>query len=601
MRKTETILSIIRERGQRKLPVKDAYRLLYQRDLYLSAYGKLYPNKGAMTEGITPETVDGMTLEKIDNIIEAIRFERYRWQPVKRIYIVKKSNQKKRRALGLPTWSDKLLQEVIRLILDAYYEPQFSESSHGFRPNRGCHTALLTIKQKGKGTKWFIEGDISACFDSIEHNELLTTINKSFQDNRFIRLLNNLLRSGYMENWKYNMTYSGAAQGSVVAPIMSNILLDRLDKYIEEILIPAYTRGLERRKDPKYRKLEKQIRKARELENWKKVREFAKQKQNLPSLDPYDPNFRRLWYVRYADDCLLGLAGSKIEAEEIKGKIATFLNNELKLTLNRDKTLITHARSQKAKFLGYEVHVLQEDSKKDKGRQTRSINGKIGLRIPDQIKREKCMQYMHHGKPVQRAELINDTDYSIVTHYQAEYRGIVQYYKLAYNLHTLNKLKYVMGLSLVKTLADKHKTSCKKIFKQYGKVIKDNKGKEWKVILVTLDRPGQAKPLTTYFGGLSLKWDKEAQIKDNSKIVSFNSRTEIEKRLLAQICELCGSKENIEVHHVHKLADLKSKHGTKIPEWKKVMIARQRKTLVVCRTCHWEIHGGKYDGKALIA
>ncbi|MBV2145359.1 MAG: reverse transcriptase/maturase family protein, partial [Wolbachia endosymbiont of Pissodes strobi] len=179
MRKAETILNIIRERGQRNLPVKNVYRLLYQRDLYLRAYGKLCRNKGAMTEGVTTETVDGMSLEKIDKIIEDLRYERYRWTPVKRIYILKKSG--KRRPLGLPTWSNKLLQEVIRLILEAYYEPKFSECSHGFRPKRGCHTALRAVMQKGRGTKWFIEGDLSACYDSIDHTMLLKILSESFQ------------------------------------------------------------------------------------------------------------------------------------------------------------------------------------------------------------------------------------------------------------------------------------------------------------------------------------------------------------------------------------------------------------------------------------
>jgi retron-type reverse transcriptase len=164
MRNAETILGIIRQRGQHKLPVTDAYRLLFQRDLYLRAYGKLYRNDGAMTPGATSETVDGMSLEKIDTIIDALRYERYRWTPVRRTYIPKKNG--KRRPLGLPSWSDKLLQEVIRSLLEAYYDPQFSEHSHGFRPGRGCHSALREITQQGHATKWFIECDLCACFDS---------------------------------------------------------------------------------------------------------------------------------------------------------------------------------------------------------------------------------------------------------------------------------------------------------------------------------------------------------------------------------------------------------------------------------------------------
>jgi len=217
VRNAETILNIIRERGQRGLPITDAYRLLFQPDLYLRAYAKLYKNVGAMTPGATDEIVDAMSLEKIDAIIEALRFERYRWNPARRTYIPKKNG--KLRPLGMPTWSDKLLQEVIRAMLEAYFEPSFSDHSHGFRPKRGCHTALREVMQKGHGTKWFIEGDISACFDRIDHSILLNIVRTKFQDNRFLRLLSGLLDAGYLEDWKFNATYSGTPQGGVVSPI----------------------------------------------------------------------------------------------------------------------------------------------------------------------------------------------------------------------------------------------------------------------------------------------------------------------------------------------------------------------------------------------
>jgi len=316
MRKAETILSIISKRGQRGLPVNDIYRSLYQKELYLRAYGKLYSNNGAMTEGVTSETMDGMSLKKIDTIINALRYEKYRWKPVRRVYITKK--QGKSRPLGLPTWSDKLLQEVIRSILEAYYEPQFSPSSHGFRPKRGCHTALREVMQKGRGTKWFIEGDISACFDKIDHTILLDIIREKFQDNRFVNLISMLLKAGYLEDWKFNTTLSGSAQGSVTGPIFSNLVLDCLDKYVEQTLIPAYTRGKRRKKNLHYDKLIVQASKARKTGDWKEANVLSQQAQCLPSTDPNDPNYRRLWYVRYAYDFLLGLAGPTNKAIKIK-------------------------------------------------------------------------------------------------------------------------------------------------------------------------------------------------------------------------------------------------------------------------------------------
>ena len=595
MRNAETILGIIRQRGQRGLPVKDAYRLLYQRDLYLRAYGKIYRNHGAMTPGVTAETVDGMSLEKIDAIIDALRYERYRWTPVRRAYVPKKNG--KQRPLGLPVWSDKLLQEVIRSILEACYEPQFSEHSHGFRSNRGCHTALREVVQRGGSTKWFIEGDLCACFDSIDSSMLLSILGECFHDNRFLRLIDGLLKAGYMEDWKFNVTYSGVPQGGIVSPVLSNVVLDRLDKYVEEQLIPAYTRGSRRKTYPPYVRLTMQASQARKKGDWQRVQTLRQQAQCLPTRDPFDPNFRRLWYVRYADDFLLGFAGPKNEAAEIKGKIAVFLRDELHLELNSEKTLVTNARSDKAKFLGYEVHVLHDDSKHDH-RHQRCINSSVGLRIPREVRQAKCADYMRCGKPVHLPERTMDDAYSIVAQYQAEYRGFVQYYRMAYNLHTLSLLKHGMEVSMVRTLANKYKTTCTKIYKRYGATINTDEGC-YKVILVTVERKPPKSPLTAYFGGISLKSNKWVSISDQPTNPIWSGRSEVVDRLLAQECDLCGSHQNIEIHHVRKLADLKPTDGAELPEWKRRMAARRRKTLVVCRACHEKIQYGSYDGKNL--
>src|SRR5215472_1007871 len=245
MRNAETILGIIRERGRRRLSLEDIYRQLYNRDLYLRAYGRIYRNDGALTPGSTPETVDAMSLEKIGAIIGLLRQERYRWTPVRRTHIPKKSG--KLRPLGIPTWSDKLLQEVIRSILEAYYEPQFSRHSHGFRPGRGCHTALGEITRHWRGVKWYIEGDLVQCFDRLDHSVLLSILSERLHDRRFLRLLSDLLQAGYLEDWKCHATLSGSPQGGVVSPILSNIYLDRLDQFVETMLLPAYNHGNRRR------------------------------------------------------------------------------------------------------------------------------------------------------------------------------------------------------------------------------------------------------------------------------------------------------------------------------------------------------------------
>lgn len=588
MRTAESVLNIIRERGRRGLPLEEVYRLLYRQDLYLRAYAKLYRNDGAMTRGTTEETVDGMSLGKIDAIIEALRFERYQWTPVRRTYIPKKNG--KLRPLGMPTWSDKLLQEVIRQVLEAYYEPQFSDNSHGFRPKRGCHTALREIRQRGKGTKWFIEGDICACFDKINHEVLLRTLGEKIHDNRFLRLMKNLLNAGYLEDWKMNTTYSGVPQGGVISPILSNLILDKLDKFIETQLIPSNTRGQRRKTNTRYVALTVAASRAREKGELEKVKSLMKQAQTIPSREPNDPNFRRLWYVRYADDFLLGFTGPKVEAMDIKQKLSDYLKEELQLEMSEEKTLITNAREEKAKFLGYEIHVLHEDSKHNDG--CRCINGSVGLCVPRQVVLAHCAKYMRQGKPAHLTARVSDSAYSVVSQYQAEYSGIVQYYRLAYNLHTLSKLKWITELSLVKTLAQKFRCKKTDIYQRYKTEINKPEG-VYKVLQVIEERPGK-KPLKAHFGGISLIWNSMAVIGEYPNTI-WSKRSELLNRLLAQECELCGKADGgFEVHHIRKLADLKNKQ-----KWEQLMAARRRKTLIVCRPCHEQIHAGLYNGPAL--
>ncbi|WP_207714209.1 reverse transcriptase/maturase family protein [Scytonema sp. UIC 10036] len=300
MRTAETVLSVIRDRGYRGLPLDDVYRQLFNPDLFLLAYSRIYKNAGAMTKGVTEETADGMSIKKIENLIEEIRYERFRWTPVRRINIPKKNG--KTRPLGIPTWKDKLVQEVIRLMLEAYYEPQFSDSSHGFRPQRGCHTALTIIDRTWQGTKWFIEGDIRGCFDNIDHKILMSILREKIQDNRFLRLIENLLKAGYCEQWKYSSTLSGTPQGAIISPLLANIYLDKLDKFVENHLIPEYTRGNKRAENPEYSKLQKLAWYFRKTGQIEKAHQLEIEYQRMPSKDVRDPEYRRLSYVRYADD-----------------------------------------------------------------------------------------------------------------------------------------------------------------------------------------------------------------------------------------------------------------------------------------------------------
>jgi group II intron reverse transcriptase/maturase len=593
MQNAETVLNIIRKLGERDVPLQRVYRHLYNPALYLRAYAKLYANSGALTPGATAETVDGMTLAKIQTTIQALRQERYRWTPVRRIHILKKNG--KRRPLGLPTWSDKVLQEVIRQILEAYYEPRFSAHSHGFRPGRGCHTALHEITQQWRGVKWFVEGDICSFFDRLDHHVLLDILGEQIQDNRFLRLMDHLFQAGYLEDWRFNPTLSGVPQGAVVSPILSNLILDKLDRYVEHTLWPRYIRGKRRKTYPPYVHLTKDAWKARKRGDLETARQLNKQAQAIPSRDPNDPHYRRLWYCRYADDFLLGFVGPKAEALDIKQELARFLRDELHLELSEEKTLITHARSNVAHFLGYEVHTLQANDKHDH-RGQRCINGAIGLRVPTDVIKAHCAPYMRRGKPIHLAQRVNDAAYSIVAQYQAEYRGVVQYYRLAYNLHQLSRLKRVTEVSLVKTLAKKYKTSCTRIYKRMGTLRETEQG-VYKVIEVRVERGANKAPLVAYFGGIPLRWNKWVSINETVEPI-WGKRSEIVQRLLRETCELCGATATLQAHHVRKLADLTRNGQRDVPLWVRRMVARRRKSLMVCQRCHDAIHCGRYDGPA---
>jgi group II intron reverse transcriptase/maturase len=578
MQKAETVLDVLRERGRRGLPVERLYRQLFNPHLFLLAYGRIYANDGAMTPGADGETVDGMSLAKIGRIIGALRGERYRFQPAKRVYIPKKSGTL--RPLGLPSWSDKLVGEVIRLLLEAYYEPQFSSRSHGFRPGRGCHTALSEVAFTWTGTAWFIEGDISDCFGSLDHQVMVSILAEKIHDNRFLRLIGQMLRAGYLEDWEWNATLSGCPQGGVVSPILSNIYLDRLDKFAETVLIPQYTRGVRRRHNPEYFRVQMAAYRARRRGDRQKASALRRRRASLPTGDPWDPGYRRLRYIRYADDHLLGFTGPKAEAEQIRDQLAAFLRDELKLALSPEKTLITHARTGAARFLGYQITTQHSKSR-------RLVNGVIGLHVPKDVIKAKCAPYLKLGKPEHRPELVDLSDSLIVATYGAEYRGLVQYYLLANDVWRLRRLRWAAETSLLKTLAAKHRSTVSKMARKYKATVVTPHGRRT-CLQATVYRTGR-KPLVTRFGGIPLKRQKRAVLADRLPVPVARRRKELITRLQAGWCELCDQRAQVEVHQVRSLADL-TRPGQPQPAWAQLMARRRRKTLVVCRSCHESIH-----------
>ncbi len=595
MQTAENVLPAMYKLGKSGKPLTRIFRQLYNENVYLAAYNKLLSNKGLMTKGTEDKGIDGFNSQHITAIVNQMRYERYQFKPARRKDIPKPNGGI--RPLGVQGFNDKLVQEVIRGLMEAYYEPQFSDNSHGFRPGRGCHTALQQIREQYKGVNWFIEGDIKGCFDNINHAKLLEILGRQVHDKRFLELIRRGLEAGIMMEWKYIPTRSGTPQGSVLSPLLANIYLNELDKFVEESLLPIYNRGKRRQENPDYTNLRTKERKARRHRNVEKAKHYAKLKRQIPSVMLDDPNYRRLVYVRYADDFLLGFSGPKTEAMEIKELLKRFLADTLHLELSDRKTLITHARHEQARFLGHSICVMQSDTKQSqyKTSKRRSVNGAIRLDIPRE-KIEGTISKLPHsrkGKVKHRAELVNSSDYEIVSQYRLEYLGLLNYYQYTHNLGRLNSVKYYMEMSMMKTLAHKHKTSVSKLYQKHRTQTISN-GKTY----TTLQFPYQTKEGTKYliWGGWSLKRKKKITTLGQDEIPQWkwSNRSDIQTRLEKGQCEVCHSDKDIAVHHIRKLKDLKKRwQGRKDrPLWVKRQIALNRKTLVVCRKCHTDIHQG---------
>jgi group II intron reverse transcriptase/maturase len=583
MQKAEVVLGVLRERGRKGLPLTQLYRQMFNRELYLLAYGNIYSNQGAMTPGASEETADGMSEEKINQITGLMRNERYRFSPARRVYIPKKNG--KLRPLGLPSWSDKLVGEVVRLLLEAYYEPVFSDRSHGFRKRRGCHTALREINDTWTGTTWFIEGDISDCFGSLDHEVILGILAEKIHDQRFLRLIRNMLKAGYLEDWEYHDTLSGSPQGGVVSPILSNIYLHKLDEFVEQELIPQYTRGARRKSNPEYNRIKARRGHARKHGDRAAARDLEKQMRTLPSSDPMDPGYRRLRYLRYADDHILGFTGPKAEAEQIKARLAQFLRETLGLELNAAKTLITRARSQRARFLGYDITVQHCDTQRTRGRRT--ANGNIALRVPPDVIKAQCARHRQQGKPWHRSRLQNLDDHDIVRIYGAEYRGVVNYYLLAQDVWRLHTLHWHALTSMLKTLAAKHRSTVTKMAARHQAKIGTSDGPRT-CYEARMQREGK-KDLVARFGGIILRQDRRAVIRDPAPGPAPYPRKELISRLRRRECELCETGTTVTVHQVTGLKSL-GEPGPGQPAWATLMARMRRKTLIVCAACHDWIH-----------
>ena len=600
MRSPERVLNSLNEHSKdSSYKFERLYRILFNEELFYVAYQKIASNGGSTTKGSDGRSIDEMSLARIETLIASLKDESYQPHPSRRVHIPKKNG--KTRPLGIPAFEDKLVQEVVRMILEAIYEGHFETTSHGFRPKRSCHTALLHIQKTFSGAKWFIEGDIKGFFDNIDHDVLVGILRERISDDRFIRLIRKFLKAGYVEDWTFHNTYSGMPQGGIVSPILANIYLDKLDKYVKEY-IRHFDMGTKRRPGKESNDLanerKRTVRKLKKIKDGTekaalvaRLKAIEQERAAFPSGDEMDGSYRRLKYIRYADDFILGVIGSKEDALRIKEDIKSFLSESLALELSEEKTLITHT-GKSAKFLGYEITVTRNNHQRRdvQGRLRRTYGKRVRLNVSMATLRDKLLEYgameikLRNGKeiwkPKCRSGLIFNDDLEILDRYNRETVGFCNYYLIANNCVVLHNFRYIMEYSMYKTFAGKYRSTVRKINKKY---------RLSKLFTVKYEQKGVIKSRTFYktsFKRRTTAFNGSCDIEPYS--IADVSRTNLTDRLKAEKCELCWATGKLIMHHVRNLKDLKGKES-----WKRLMSARKRKTIALCPSCHRLRHLGK--------
>ena len=578
MRSPERVLNSLNEHSKdSSYKFERLYRILFNEELFYVAYQKIASNGGSTTKGSDGRSIDEMSLARIETLIASLKDESYQPHPSRRVHIPKKNG--KTRPLGIPAFEDKLVQEVVRMILEAIYEGHFETTSHGFRPKRSCHTALLHIQKTFSGAKWFIEGDIKGFFDNIDHDVLVGILRERISDDRFIRLIRKFLKAGYVEDWTFHNTYSGMPQGGIVSPILANIYLDKLDKYVKEY-IRHFDMGTKRRPGKESNDLanerKRTVRKLKKVKDGTekaalvaRLKAIEQERAAFPSGDEMDGSYRRLKYIRYADDFILGVIGSKEDALRIKEDIKSFLSESLALELSEEKTLITHT-GKSAKFLGYEITVTRNNHQRRdvQGRLRRTYGKRVRLNVSMATLRDKLLEYgameikLRNGKeiwkPKCRSGLIFNDDLEILDRYNRETVGFCNYYLIANNCVVLHNFRYIMEYSMYKTFAGKYRSTVRKINKKY---------RLNKLFTVKYEQQGVIKSRTFYktsFKRRTTAFNGSCDIEPYS--IADVSRTNLTDRLKAEKCELCGATGKLIMHHVRNLKDLKGKES-----WKRLM------------------------------
>jgi len=585
--------------------INGLHRLLACPRIWELAYEAIAPNQGALTPGVTPgNTLDGFSLERMQGIIDRVMGGTYRFAPVRRVYIPKANGKK--RPLGIPNADDKLVQAAVKLVLAHIYEPTFSDNSHGFRTGRSCHTALESIKRPWNGVIWLVDVDVVGFFDNIDHNILLNLLRKRIDDDDFLRLIKGMLTAGYMEDWGWNATYSGTPQGGVISPLLANVYLHELDEFMDT-LRKRYNRGKERRQNPRYENMRTRIKRARRRVNYlrsqgrdaeveavlTRLRELSALQRAIPSVDLFDPNYRRLFYARYADDFLIGIIGPKQDAQDVMDKVRSFLKDHLRLDVSDEKSGIASA-ADGTTFLGYTVRThtsgrVQRIRSGDRIVSRRDSARNIQLHVPpaklEAFTEKHRLGNYHTVRGGARKELTNSSDLELVIVYNAVMRGLAEYYKLGSNWQReLSRVQRVWWFSLIKTLALKHKCSVPQVCNTLLERVNGEHG------LWMEKRDGR-----TFVPVFRMKYIKsgkpsgDAAVDRETDVFHLSrSRTDMVDRLRAKVCEACGDVDvPLQIHHARRLADT-----THLSLAVRLAVARRRKRVALCLPCHVALHNG---------
>lgn len=584
--------------------VNGLFRLFTHRPLWKIGLERIKRNKGAGTPGIDGSKVTDLDEVEIESLIQSLVDKSYRPVPVRRVYIPKANG--KLRPLGIPTAKDRLVQEVVRSILDLIYEPVFSRNSHGFRKGRSCHTALEQIDKVWTGVKWIVEVDIEGYFDNIDHSVLLNLLKARIDDADFVGIISLMLKAGFLEDWKFHETRSGTPQGGIVSPLLANIYLHELDLKMDE-LIAGFDKGNRRALCAEYKSIVYKVEHAcsrvkhfdrlgDETAKAKWLRRHAEVRAQLlrtPASDPMDPSYRRLRYVRYADDFLIGIIGSRADACKIMDMVRDYLGSVLHLRVSVEKSGVRKA-TDGVEFLSYGIRTFSMPSKMRIVTQTggrrdgkRSMIGKIQLSVPiDKVRSFSTRHRYGTFTPfnaLHRNDLLHCDQIEIVDVYNSEMRGFANYYALARDVKiNLRKLEYLWQTSLLKTLAAKNATSVMSVVNRY-KVGPNRFAFTYSV---------NGKTVSRKLWKLS-EMDKSANRTNTVDLIDGNEwlilpKTSVLQRAAASECHFCGKiGGRFHLHHVNPVRNMKIA-GPIVS----ARVGRSRKTVPMCEECHILLHKG---------